>query len=111
MKRVTETDLARAVLQALERRRIWAWRVNSGDRKIGRSIIRGAPSGTPDILVVLAPEGRLGGLECKAPKGKQRPSQEQWEAKAKEHGVGYALVRSVGEALRAVEEWRKGGVG
>lgn len=105
---MSETDLVRNVLAALKAKRVWAWRANSGAMVFGqgesRYVIKGAPAGTPDILVVL-PGGRLCGLECKVGKAKQRPSQVLWQRKAERHGVRYAVVRSVSEALRAVEIW------
>jgi hypothetical protein len=105
---VSETDLVRNVLSALQAKRVWAWRANSGTMVVGQGaskyVVRGAPAGTPDILVVL-PCGRLCGLECKVGNGKQRPTQVLWQRKAERSGVGYAVVRSVSEALLAVERW------
>jgi hypothetical protein len=105
---VSETDLVRNVIAALKAKHVWAWRANSGTTVLSdgpsRRVIKGAPAGTPDILVVL-PGGRLCGLECKVGNGKQRPTQVLWQRKAERNGVRYAVVRSVSEALRAVEIW------
>jgi hypothetical protein len=102
---MSETDLVRNILAALKMRGYWAWRVNSGVTVLGtganKRVIRGAPAGTPDILVVLQ-GGRLFGLEAKTAKGRQNAAQKAWEAKAKLHGAGYAVVRSAGEALDAL---------
>ena len=71
-------------------------------------MLRGSPAGTPDILLVL-PGGRLGGLEVKRPKvGRVSESQSEWHAKAAEHQVRVAVVRSVREAMQTVDEWRAG---
>jgi hypothetical protein len=105
-----ETARVRAILDALELRGHWAWRANSGTQVIAasgqnrRRVIRGAPPGTPDILVVL-PGGRLGGLEVKTDSGRQSASQRLWEAKAARHRVRYAVVRSAREAIATVEAW------
>jgi hypothetical protein len=118
-----------AILKALELKGIFAWRANSGTQvlaatsKARRRVIKGAPAGTPDILLVLPVQARvlslgaggmnlessvwgaLCGLEVKSETGSQRLSQKAWQAKAAKHGVRYALVRSIREALAAVEAW------
>jgi hypothetical protein len=119
-----ESPLVTSILKALQLRGIWAWRANSGTQVIKanlrtrRRVIKGAPAGTPDILLVLPANlvhpdgqpvevlGQLCGLEVKAEDGVQQPSQRLWQAKAERHGVRYRVVRSVAEALAAVEEWR-----
>lgn len=121
--RSLERPILRSILEALERRRYFHWRANSGMQVIAatdtskRKVIRGAIAGTPDILVLL-PGGRLLGLEVKSPTGTQQESQKLWQARAEALGAGYALVRSAAEALRAVEvfagtgaECARGGVG
>lgn len=104
---MSETDLVRAILRALELRGVWAWRVNSGTlpatgRRGAEYRVRLAPAGTPDILAVVS--GRLVGLEVKTAKGLQRPTQRTWQAKAEKHGVPYRIVRSAREALEFVQE-------
>lgn len=142
-----ESQLVTAILRALHLKGVWAWRVNSSltvlpaQASHGRRVIKGAPAGTPDILLVIPlthclfkklgsegeiagleqmpvfepaiggmrlPLGVLHGLEVKTVTGKQLPSQRAWESKAARHGVGYAVVRSIGEALATVEAWRTG---
>lgn len=102
-----EAPVLRAVLGYLEAIRIWHWRNNSGSKVIGegsaRRMLRMSPAGSPDILLVI--RGRLCGLEVKSATGKQSPSQAAWERKAIYQGVGYAIVRSVGEAKKAIETW------
>jgi hypothetical protein len=105
-----ESPRVTAIIRALALRGIWAWRANSGTQVISatvrtrRRVIKGAPAGTPDILLVL-PGGRLGGLEVKTAEGRQLPSQKLWQAKAERLGVRYAVVRNVVEAFAAVESW------
>ena len=104
-----ETPIVKAILEALALRGIWAWRTNSGtivgSHKGKDWVVRGAPSGTPDILLVL--NGRLCGLEVKTEDGKLRASQQRWADKARKNGVGYGVARSVSEALAIVEFWRR----
>ena len=56
MKRITESDLQREILKALALSGAWAMRLNAGLTVLGegktRRVIRGAPPGTPDILVL-----------------------------------------------------------
>jgi hypothetical protein len=105
-----ESPRVTAIIRALTLRGVWAWRANSGTQVIKatvrtrRRVIKGAPAGTPDILLVL-PGGLLCGLEVKSDDGRQRPSQRVWQAKAERHGVRYAVVRSVIEALAVVSGW------
>lgn len=102
---MTETDLHRAILKALELRGHWAFRVNAGGMQVGqgksRAFVRMAPAGTPDICL-LSPQGWL---EVKTPTGKLSKAQDSWHTKARLHSVRVATVRSVSEALAVVERW------
>lgn len=105
-----ESPLVTAILQALKLKGVWAWRANSGTQVLAatcsaqRRVIRGAPAGTPDVLLVLS-SGRLCGIEVKTATGRLRPSQRAWANTAAAHAVRYALVRSIGEALDEVTGW------
>lgn len=107
---MSETQLVRAVLDALSARGYWNWRVNSGatvikSAKYGDRFLSGAPKGSPDIFVVLR-GGKLAGIECKTATGKQNPNQKAWEQKAAKHGVRYGIARSVSDALALVDAWQ-----
>ncbi len=52
----------------------WCERMNSGAAKVGNRFIRFGFTGCPDVLGQLN-DGRLLGVEVKAPKGKLRPEQ------------------------------------
>lgn len=106
-----EAPILKAILQFLEAKRIWHWRNNSGMRIVesgnGKQYrIQFAPTGSPDILLVVG-AGRLCGLEVKSPTGRQNENQILWERRAIEEGVGYAVVRSVTDAAKAIERWRQ----
>ncbi len=64
------------VLKALESHPSVAWchRMNSGALRIGKRFVRFGWPGCPDVLGQLK-DGRLLGVEVKAPKGKLRPEQ------------------------------------
>lgn len=106
---MSESALVRSVLAALQVRGVWSWRVNAGLTVIGtgksRRVIKGAPSGSPDIQGVIG-NGRLFGIECKTKTGTIRVSQKRWAAKALQHGVHYGVAKSVREALALVDNWR-----
>lgn len=108
---MTETALVRSILRTLQMKGVWSWRVNSGMQRAtyhGKDrFIKLAPAGSPDILGVIG-DGRLFGLEVKTETGRVLATQQRWHDKAARHGVRVAVVRSVGEAVRVVEEWRKG---
>jgi hypothetical protein len=104
---LTELQLQAAILVALEQLGVWAMRVNSGTARRGGGMIHLAPIGTPDILLV--GPGPVAGawLEVKTETGKLRPEQLEWQQRATRQGVRVAVVRSVEQACRAVQEWRK----
>lgn len=102
-----ETDLQRAILQALEAKGFWAMRLNSGITPIAateshaRRVIRAAPKGTPDILL-LRP---FGFLEVKTKDGLLRPTQIAWHQRAGKAGIRVAVARSILEALTTAVAW------
>lgn len=53
-------------------------------------------------LIILGGPNRITFLEVKAPKGRQSDKQKDFEALCIKHGVKYAVVRSVGEAIKSV---------
>jgi hypothetical protein len=117
----TEAQIQKAILTALELKGRMAWRINSGTilgsyrSKSGQQstwAVKGAPTGTPDIIVHLndrIPGSRFAFLEVKRPGGKLRPEQREWFAKAERAGVLRELVTSVEEALLQVSLWEAGG--
>jgi hypothetical protein len=117
--RNSETALVRSILQALQLRGVWCWRLNSGSVHREGLHYLGAPAGSPDIMGVipprmgphglpLEPSGRLFGLEAKTKTGKLLASQSRWHAKAIQHGVAVGVVRDVKSAVEMVEAWRGG---
>lgn len=68
----------------------------------------GLPKGSADLIGVLAPTGRFLALEVKTPTGRIRPEQLQHLAVVRRFGGFGAVVRSVEEAVAAVERARKG---
>lgn len=72
----TEAAALCEVLKALHAHPAVSWceRMNSGAARVGGRFIRFGFTGCPDVLGMLR-DGRLLGVEVKAPKGKLRPEQ------------------------------------
>jgi hypothetical protein len=106
-----EADLQRAVVQALRlalpRSAIIHHSANEvtepGPRGAKRQAIlagMGVHPGFADLVVLC--NGRVLFLELKAPKGRLRPEQETFRDAVLAQGFGWALVRSVDDALGAL---------
>ena len=108
-----EADLQRAVVQTLRlilpRTAIIHHCANevteAGPRGAKRQAIlvgMGVHAGFADLMVLC--DGRVLFLELKAPKGKLRPSQEVFRDAVLAQGFGWALVRSLDDALSALAD-------
>lgn len=109
MKKPNESDLVKACLQLLHLRGIPAWRANAGaGLRPGRGgrmrPIRSNAEGTPDLLAVLPPHGRLLGIECKSPAGRQRPAQAAFQKSVEAAGAIYRIVRSLDDLIAALTQ-------
>ncbi len=108
-----EADLQRAVVQALRfalpRSAIIHHSANevteSGPRGARRQAIltgMGVHAGFADLMVISG--GRVLFLELKAPKGRLRPSQKAFRDAVQAQGFGWALVRSLDDAVGALAD-------
>ncbi len=108
-----EADLQRAVVHALRfalpRTSIIHHSANEvtepGPRGARRQAIltgMGVHPGFADLMVISG--GRVLFLELKAPKGRLRPSQEAFRDAVRAQGFGWALVRSLDDALGALAD-------
>lgn len=68
----------------------------------------GLAVGSADLVGILAPAGRFVALEVKTATGRVRPEQAQWLALVRTRGGFAAVVRSVPDALAAIERARAG---
>ncbi len=98
-----ESALLRQCLDYLKLKKVLAWRANSGGGLRGGRPVVGNPAGTPDLLIVLPPDGHLVGAELKSASGKLSPAQVAWRAHAEAVGVTYLVVRDVRELIAFVE--------
>lgn len=82
------------------------WRANTGALEIGGRYVRFNAPGTPDILIVLSPTGKLCGVEVKSPTGRLRPEQEAFGRNLEAAGGAYLVVRSLADLVRGLESLR-----
>lgn len=75
---------------------VMVWRNNVGVAKdrTGQAIRFGVP-GSADVLGILAPHGRMIGVECKSAVGRLRPDQIRWRDAFESRGGLYILARRV----------------
>ena len=73
-----------------------------GARRQAILVGMGVHAGFADLMVLC--DGRVLFLELKAPKGRLRPSQEAFRDAVEAQGFGWALVRSLDDALGALAD-------
>jgi hypothetical protein len=106
---VSEAAIQRAILVALTAIGAYAFRVQSGRVKVRGGYMQLAPPGTPDVLVIVPPHGRLLGLEVKTATGKEREAQVEWAEGARRLGAAVRTVRTPEEAVVAYLEAKGSG--
>lgn len=106
---MSETHLVSQVIRALAAiPRCVFWRNNVGAiRKRGGVLRFGLGAGSADVVGIVWP-GRLVALECKTLEGKLSARQISWRNSVIDCGGRYWTVRSVSDAIEAVNEARKG---
>ena len=92
------------VLKALHAHPAVAWceRMNSGAARVGGRFIRFGFTGCPDVLGMLR-DGRLLGVEVKAPKGKLRPEQAVFLERVRAGGGVSFVARDCRDVLRELQ--------
>jgi hypothetical protein len=105
----TEAQVQDAILRylAVERRVLWAARMNSGKGKLLRpdgtqTWISFGFTGCPDIMGQLR-DGRYLAIECKRSGGRVRPEQRQHITQAADHGAVAVIARSVEDVQAALD--------
>ena len=91
------------VLKALQAHPAVSWceRMNSGAARVGGRFIRFGFTGCPDVLGMLR-DGRLLGVEVKAPKGKLRPEQAVFLERVRAGGGVAFVARDCRDVLQAL---------
>jgi hypothetical protein len=107
--KATEAQVQDAILRylAVERRVVWAARMNSGKGKLLRpdgsqTWISFGFTGCPDIMGMLR-DGRYLAIECKRTGGRVRPEQRQHITQAADHGAVAVIARSVEDVQTALD--------
>lgn len=99
----SETALSKSITKALQALGCIVIRVQSGVLRFGGRVVRCAPKGTPD-LVVLMKGGRTIWLEIKTASGKVSEEQQRTHGHWRSIGHTVAVVKSVAEAVKVVRE-------
>ena len=107
--KATEAQIQDAILRylAVERRVLWAARMNSGKGKLLRpdgtqTWISFGFTGCPDIMGMLR-DGRYLAIECKRSGGRVRPEQRQHITQAADHGAVAIIARSLEDVQKALD--------
>ncbi len=121
-------DITAQLLIAIQKRygrNVLCWRNNTG-RGYGFSVVQAAIQcmkrgdvkgalaflrrpiawgvvGSADILVVLGPHSRLGGIECKAGADRQSPGQKAWAERVTALGGFYIIAHDVEGAMEELD--------
>jgi Holliday junction resolvase len=103
MRNITEQKIQRQIIEYLT---LKGWFVIKNNTvgiyvKSRDSYIPNPARGLADLTAIR--EGRVVMIECKVAKGKQSPSQAQFEANWKGKGGEYILVRSLDEVIKSLE--------
>lgn len=96
-----ENAVTKAVRAVCVLRGAMVVRVQAGSHRVGDHFVRGAEPGTADLIGCY--RGRAIALEVKTAKGKQQPSQIQWERQWTDTGGRYFVVRSGMDTLEALD--------
>lgn len=114
---VNESDLTKQVRLAVGAMEgVVLWRNNCGvaEHWNGRNVSRvvyGLAKGSADLVGIVRADngtGRFVALELKALRGRETPEQRQWLALVRAKGGYSAVMRSVDEAVAAIEAARRG---
>lgn len=101
-----ETPIMREIHDAIvSTGRALLWRNNTGVARFGDARVRyGLGNGGADLVGLLRPSGRFFALEVKTPATDLSTEQECWHRAVRAVGGFVACVRSVEEAMQALEE-------
>lgn len=107
-KRTNDKPEAAALCEVLKALRahpgvVWCERMNSGAAKIGNRFIRFGFTGCPDVLGQLR-DGRILGVEVKAPKGKLRPEQAVFLERIRGAGGVAFVARDLRDVMRELKQ-------
>ena len=97
---IKEKDIQKGILEYLSYRKGFFWRNNSGGfRDIKNHFYRFGLKGSPDILGIIPPDGRLVAIEVKSATGQMTDDQRWFQEQVEKHGGVYVLARSVQDVI------------
>lgn len=96
-----ENAVTKAVRAACVLRGAMVVRVQAGSHMVGKHFVRGAEAGTADLIGCY--RGVAVAFEVKTAKGKQQPSQIEWEREWTDTDGRYFVVRSAQDTLEALD--------
>ena len=93
---IKEKDIQKGILEYLSYRKGFFWRNNSGGfRDIKNHFYRFGLKGSPDILGIIPPDGRLVAIEVKSATGQMTDDQRWFQEQVEKHGGVFILARGV----------------
>jgi len=106
-KRTNDRPEAMALIEVLKALRahpavVWCERMNSGATRIGTRWVKFGFVGCPDLLGMLR-DGRLLGVEVKAPRGKLRPEQAVFLERIRAGGGVSFVARDCRDVIRELQ--------
>jgi hypothetical protein len=105
---MSETAIQKAIRVAVNASgRAIVWRNNTGV-DVARGVRYGLGNGSADLVGMLVPSGRFLALEVKTPVGRLSNEQILWIDVVRKRGGAAYCVRSVAEALEAVDHALRG---
>ena len=104
MIKIKEKDIQNAIRLGVNDIAV-TFRANVGrfSTEDGRVISTGLPKGFPDLFGYRRSDGKIIFMEVKTDKGRLRPEQEKFLARAKQDGCIAGVVRSVDEARTLIQ--------
>lgn len=108
-----ERQLQTAILKAINGAPLGALAIENIVVKKTRAThteVTGLGTGSPDLLVLLAPAGKVIFLEVKTEDGTLSDAQIEWHARVRRHGAIVHVVRSVEEAVAVVSKEREAAI-
>lgn len=103
------TNLVNSILLAVGRlESVFAWKVQVGTFRAldnAKRIIKVGEDGHSDILMVVAPIGRVIGVEVKTGNAVQNKYQKAWQKALEKRGGIYLVARSVDDVLSYLRDY------
>ena len=105
---MSEHEIQKAIVQYLDLKGLLNFAIPNGGQRhiaVARKLkAEGVKAGIPDIALIH--KGKYYGIEVKTSKGRLSDSQKQMIERIEDNGSLVGVVRSVGETIELLKEWR-----